>query len=267
MLSKSELEEQKQERLGEIRKNKDKLGGYKMKIIEYNGADNVLIEFQDKYKAKIRTQYTAFRMGNIKNPYHPIIYDIGYIGQGKYLAVNYKKAYNHWRKMLQRCYDPYYINKHLSYTDCFVCEEWHCFQNFAKWYVENIYNCNNEIMDLDKDILIKGNKIYSPETCVFVPQRINKLIVNQETKRGEYPVGVSLRSDKIALCAVCGIGLNGKHINKHLGSFSLNRPFQAFYTYKKFKENYIKQVADEYKDLIPIELYEALYRYEVEIND
>ena len=60
---------------------------------------------------------------------------------------------------------------------------------------------------------------------------------------------------------------NGKSKLKYLGLFPLNRPFQAFTCYKQFKENHIKQIADEYKDLVPEKLYEAMYKYEVEIND
>ena len=254
-------------RIGEIKKNKECLGGYEMKIIKYNGVRDIIVEFQDEYKAKVHTQYGAFKLGNIKNPYHPNIYGVGYIGQGKYLVNEHKKSYNHWRKMLQRCYDPYYINKHLTYIDCYVCNEWLNFQNFAEWFYKNYYEIKNSLMDIDKDILYKGNKIYLPKTCIFVPERINKLFTKNDKVRGEYPIGVTLRSDNKSLCAICSIYINNKHLNKHLGSFPLNRPFQAFTVYKNYKESYIKQVADEYKDLIPKELYEALYRYEVEIND
>jgi hypothetical protein len=67
--------------------------------------------------------------------------------------------------------------------------------------------------------------------------------------------------------AQCSVFENGKSKQKHLGYFPLDKPFQAFYAYKVFKENYIKQVADKYKDLIPQKLYDAMYKYEVEIND
>ena len=74
-LSKEKLEEQKQERLGEIRKSNE---DYEMKIIEYNKPNDILIEFQDKYKAMVHTNYQAFLKGEVKNPYHPSIYNIGY---------------------------------------------------------------------------------------------------------------------------------------------------------------------------------------------
>ena len=142
--------------------------GTLMRIVEYKDTHNIVVEFQDKYKTKVHTEYANFKKGNVKNPYDKTIYGVGYLGEGKYKSrVNKKltRAYETWKHMLQRCYDPYYINKYPTYIDVFVCELWHNFQNFAKWYEENVYNCNGEEMHLDKDILIKGNKIYSPETC------------------------------------------------------------------------------------------------------
>ena len=153
--------------------------------------------------------------------------------------------------MLKRCYNSYCLNKQPTYTDCYVCELWHCYQNFAKWYEKEIYECKDEKMCLDKDILIKGNKIYSPETCVFVPNRINVLFTKSNKIRGEYPIGVNYCKRGNKLQVNCNIYENGKKKQKHLGYFPLNKPFQAFTCYKEFKENYIKQVADEYKNLIP----------------
>lgn len=270
-ITKKDIEKQKLERMGETSENKE---GYKMKIIKYNSIRDVTIEFQDEYKARLKGQYYQFKDGRFKNPYHKSVCGVGYLGEGKYLAYeeNNKttKVYLVWKNMISRCYDPYYINddRRLSYVDCFVCEEWHNFQNFAKWYEENYYEIDEEKMHLDKDILIKGNKIYSPETCIFVPSRINVMFTKGKRNRGEYPIGVSYypQTNKLKVCCSV-IDKNGKRKTKHLDYFPLNKPFQAFYTYKIFKENYIKQVADEYRSLIPNELYNALYSYKVEIND
>ena len=247
--------------------------GYKMKIVEYNKYSDIWVEFQDEHKVRVHTIYQNFKKGKVKNPYHPSVFGVGYLGEGKYNWKDYPKIYNIWSHMLRRCYDPYFLDKHPTYRDCIVCNEWHCFQNFTKWYEENIYECNNEIMHLDKDILVKGNKIYSPETCIFVPQRINVLFTKRQNDRRNYPIGVADAIKNIDnktylyLTASCHILYGEKCKTKYLGCFSLNKPFQAFTCYKNFKEKYIKEVADEYKDLIPNKLYEALYRYEVEIND
>ena len=242
--------------------------GTLMKIIEYTDCHNVIIEFQDKYNVKIHTDYRNFEKGNIVNPYDKSVFKVGYVGEGKYSRTKTPKIYDTWFGMMRRCYDPYFLDKNPAYIDCYVCELWHCLQNFGKWYEKNYYEYENEKMHLDKDILIKGNKIYSPVTCVFVPQRINALFIKRKNDRGEYPIGVHYRKDNDNFQSSCQIiKENGKKKIIHLGSFPLNRPFQAFYAYKAFKENYIKEVADEYKNLIPQKLYDAMYRYEVEIND
>ena len=257
----------KNERVGETNYN---TYGTLMKIIEYYNKENIVIEFQDNYKIKVDAKYINFKRGKIKNPYDKSIYNIGYIGVGEFEVYNGNKhteVYKVWHDLIRRCYEPYFINKNLTYKDCIVCEEWHCFQNFAEWYYKNYYECNNETMELDKDILFKSNKIYSPQTCIFVPQRINKLFTKRKQDRGEYPIGVSCSKRDNILVVQCSIISDNKQIRKKIGYFPINKPFQAFTCYKQFKEKYIKQVADEYKDLIPQKLYEALYKYEVEIND
>ena len=263
--SDDELEKQREERLGE--ENYNNFGSL-MRIIKYNSYADIWIEFQDEYKEKIHTSYKEFKKGNVKNLYDKSICGVGYLGNGKYNAKDYKLIYTVWHNMIKRCYDPYELNKHLTYIDVYVYEKWHCFQNFAKWWETNYYKCNNEMMCLDKDILYKNNQIYSPKTCLIVPEKINKLFIKQQRKRGKYPIGVTEYYDKRRDRKCLRVRLNTyENKIKHLGYFPLNRPFQAFTVYKNFKENYIKQVADEYKDLIPKELYEALYKYEVEIND
>ena len=87
----------KEERLGTTKNNKESLGGYKMKIVEYNGKDDITVEFQDEYNAKVHTGYNNFKKGDVKNPYHPSVYGVGYLGEGKYNAYKNKKqtdAYN-----------------------------------------------------------------------------------------------------------------------------------------------------------------------------
>ena len=202
--------------------------------------------------------------------YNKTVYNVGYLGIGKYKPTKdgvMLRLYQVWRDMIGRCYGSYILNKRKTYIDCYVCDEWHNFQNFAEWWEKNYYEIPNEKMCLDKDILFKGNKVYSPETCIIVPMKINSLFTKTNTKRGEYPIGVNIHSNKKVLNASCSIYKDNKKVKKHLGCFPLDKPFQAFTCYKQFKENYIKQIADEYKDLIPQKLYKALYEYKVEIND
>lgn len=237
--------------------------GLKMKIIKYNTCEDIDIEFENNYVAKNR-QYSDFLKGTIRNPYYPTVYDTGYFGEGEYSSkVNNKQTihYTTWKNVFIRCFDKNELQKHPAYKDCTVCKEWCNFQNFAQWFDNNYYIIENEQMHLDKDILIKGNKIYSPEFCIFVPQRINKLFIKSDSKRGKYPNGIFLQKD----CNKIRAELKKDGRKKYLGLY--NNIEEAFEKYKTEKEKYIKEIADEYKDKIPQKLYDAMYKYEVEITD
>lgn len=203
----------------------------------------------------------------VNNPYERNLFGVGYIGEGEF-KVSLKRVYSphyiYWMTMLKRCYSEKFQETSKTYMGCSVADEWHNFQNFAKWWEENFYEIDNETMHLDKDILVKGNKIYSPETCVFVPHTINTLFVKSDVARGKYPIGVCfVKGNKTKkFKAQCSAG---KREIKFLGRFST--PEEAFYAYKTFKENVIKQIADEYIDKIPNKLYNAMINYKVEITD
>ncbi len=171
-----------------------------------------------------------------------------------------KKENQTWQNMKKRCYDKKYHNMRPTYKDCNLCEEWKCFTNFKEWYNKNYYKVDNERMCLDKDILIKGNKLYSPNTCIFVPARINSLFTKTNKKRGNLPIGVYSYKSKFKV--QCN-NKNGKRT--FLGYY--NTKEEAFNAYKEFKENVIKQIANEYKEKIPERLYNAMYNYKVEITD
>jgi hypothetical protein len=240
--------------------------GSRMVVDEYNSFSDVWVKFINS-DYRTRTTWQRFIEGMVKNPYDLRVYGIGYIGEGKYKVSENKKLtpiYKIWSSMIQRCYDDKFIKKHPSYKGSKVSEEWLCFQNFAAWYDQNYYEVSSHKMHLDKDILIKGNKTYSPETCVFVPQSINKLFTKTDAKRGKYPIGVTWDiSNKCNPFKVqCNDG-TGKQIR--LGHYDSQE--KAFLVYKKFKEKIIKQLAEDYKEMIPVLLYDALIKYEVEIAD
>ena len=214
-------------------------------------------------------QYGNFKKGNVKCPYEPSICGIGYIGEGEYKRWENGKdtrVYKTWNNMLRRCYDKKYHEKYPTYIGCEVSEDFHNFQNFAKWYYNNYYEVEGERMHLDKDILCKGNKIYSPETCIFVPERINSLFTKCDRSRGESVIGTTLtKNGKYRVSCNLINTVTGEPKRKHLGYYETQE--KGFEVYKQFKENYIKQIADYYKEQIPISLYNALYEYEVEITD
>lgn len=247
-------------RVGETSRSRH---GTLMKIVEYYHATNVIIEWQDEYKVRKKTTYHNFKKGGVKNPYDKAVHQVGFLGVGKYTnekgEVLHRQAYNIWKSILERCYRDYHERDRV-YNDCSISEDWCNFQNFAEWYEENYYEVDEEMMCLDKDILVKGNRIYSASTCVFVPQAINKTFTTSKKIRGRFPIGVG--EDKGRIRADCNTGNKN---TKFLGYFKTVE--EAFNAYKTFKEDYIKQFADEYKDKIPNNLYEAMYAYQVEITD
>ena len=93
--------------------------------------------------------------------------------------------YSRWMSMLRRCYSKAYQEKQPSYKGCSVCEEWLTFSNFKSWMETQDW----EGKQLDKDLLVYKNKIYSPETCVFIDQRLNTFLVKSNKTRGDYPLG------------------------------------------------------------------------------
>lgn len=251
------------------RTNEEKINyqGCLMKIVEYNDANNIIVEFQDDYKSKVHTSYQWFIKGKVQNPYYPSVYDIGITGNKYCLESNYSKTkeYATWTRILQRCFiKTLSNNKNVSYQEATCCEEWLLYENFYEWLHSqpNFDKWLNEDYEIDKDIIIKGNKVYSPKTCCLVPYYINTLFIKRTALRGDCPIGVVKRGKKyVARC---------KSINKkliHIGCFST--PEEAFNAYKKYKENIIKQIAEiEYsQDNITKECYEAMMKYEVEITD
>ena len=249
-------------KLNRIGEKKTNTFGSKMKIINYKNANDIDVYFPEYDWVYKNTSYKAFKKGNIKCPYEKRYRDVGYIGEGKYKPTKDNKhieSYDIWNSMLQRCYDEKRRKSYPTYENCKVCDEWHNFQNFAEWYEKNYYEIEGEKMHLDKDILFKGNKIYSPKTCIFVPEKINYLFTKSDKARGDLPIGVRYCGNKYQ--ARC----NNHGESIHLGSY--NTIEDAFQIYKEYKENVIKQVADEYKGLIPQKLYMTMYKYKVEVTD
>lgn len=135
-------------------------------------------------------------------------------------------------------------------------EEWKLFSEFRKWF-DNHYI---EGWSLDKDILVKGNKVYGPKTCCFVPNEINTFFTKRQNDRGKFVIGVvNKRNNKY----ISSISING-HI-KHLGCFETEE--EAFDAYKEAKEGQAKKLADKYKTQLDPRVYEALYNYNVAITD
>lgn len=253
------LEKNRQLRVGQTNMSND---GSLMKIIEYNGANNILVEFQDEFHYTVKASYKAFQLGTIKNPGQKIICDRGYIGEGKYLTsckINGKKqptkAYDAWRRMFDRCYNENCACMYPTYKDSEVCKEWWDFQVFAEWFYNHYYEIGDQSMEVDKDWLVVGNKIYCPENCCIAPNIINTcLLTHDKIINFDLPIGVCpTASGKYkARCSEYGK-------RKDLGTYS--KVQDAEKAYWDFKINYVEKLADKYKYCIPEKLYEAMMNF------
>lgn len=148
------------------------------KITKYINCDNVIIKFLVT-GFELNTVSSSIRSGQVKDYIRPSVYGVGFYGVGEFFA-NTKgvpnKYYDLWHDMLRRCYDPARTKKNKCYEGVVVCNEWHNLQNFAKWFCEN-YPGDGKQYHLDKDLNQKkvNNKIYSPETCVFITPKENNV--------------------------------------------------------------------------------------------
>lgn len=169
-----------------------------------------------------------------------------------------------WRGAIERCYSERKRSVAHTYSDCQVCDEWRSFSKFLEW-AESEQSGYVDGYALDKDILIKGNKVYSPGTCCFVPQEINNL-VKKYVSTGRDPVGVVEKRGKYDAYLGMKITTGNKHV-KYLGTFLTVE--DAKNAYKTAKESYIKGVAQKYynEGKITKRVYDALMKYEVEITD
>ena len=231
-------------------------------IINYIDSHHILIQFENGIQRLVDCKHLT-RISKYKMP------------QIQSNGNDNSSCYRTWSSLLNR--SLYHNTNKSCYDDVILCDEWKVYNNFEKWYEENYYTLpSGESVQLDKDILVKHNTIYSPSTCIFVPQTINALLTNRAkatiakrtyTKNTSpissdmLPIGVTWCNDKKKYRA----SINYHGTVKNLGRF--NTVEEAFNVYKIAKEQYIKDTANEYKQYIPNKLYEALINYKVEIND
>lgn len=234
--------------------------GSSYEIIEILPDTMCRIKFLDSFGYEKVVKRNDAKKG-IRNPYHRIVAGVGYVGEGEYTADKNRKVFTLWSNMLVRCYDEESLIKQPTYLGCTVAEKWHCFQNFAAWCLNNKTYIDNPDWCLDKDVLVKGNKLYSEETCAFVPRDINNMFTLRIRKRGDCPVGVHWDNKKEKYVAQ----VNKNKSRKFLGYF--DNPTSAFRVYKEAKEEYIKEVAEMWKEKIDYPVYTALLNWTIEVTD
>lgn len=234
--------------------------GYDAIVVKYLNKYNVFIQIQDCNKHEMWVHLNALRKGQVKNPFHRSVMSVGFIGVGDYkvsLSGAHTPAYACWKAMITRCYSGVYHNGKPTYLECKVSPEWQNFQVFAEWY----YNQPNHlIFELDKDILIKGNKTYSENTCCMVPSVLNALLTKRHLHRGLLPIGVCRNKLKYE----AWLNIRGRRKSLGLSATASG----AFDLYKRAKENYIRDlVENDFSEVLGDNIKQALLQYTVEIND
>ena len=245
--------------LGKVCKSKSS-GDFK--ILKYNDARNVEIQFL-KTGYETTVELGVIRKGEVKDPYSPSVFGVGLLGTKYPSTINGRntKEYEIWCSMLKRCYNDTYQKKNPTYIGCKVSDKFKIYEYFYDWCNQQI-GFSNKDWQLDKDLLAKGNKIYSESTCVFIPREINSLLVKSTASRGKHLIGVCwCKRDKAFIARV----RKNKGRSEHLGLF--NTELEAFNTYKQAKESFIKEQAEKWKGKIDERAYEALINYTVEITD
>lgn len=146
-----------------------------------------------------------------------------------------------------------------SYVGCKVSENFKDFNYFTNWCLSQVgYSTDYE---LDKDLLSKGNKLYSEDKCVFLPKELNNILLRNHKQRGQLPIGVVYRKDNCTFRYQLNIG------NARIKSGAYLTADDAFNAYKIAKESFIKQQAEKWKSQIDPRAYNALMNYQVEITD
>lgn len=142
-------------------------------VTEYIDSHNIKVVCSSGYETTAESG--QLRKGQVYDKFQRNVYGIGFLGSGKYGRGNF--SYRVWAAMLQRCYSD--DDRHPAYKDCTVCYEWQNFQSFSKWYYDNFVDG----YDIDKDLKVFGNRVYSPSTCIFVPRAVNNFTKNPSEKK------------------------------------------------------------------------------------
>ena len=234
-------------------------------VLEYFSANRITVRFTETGATRT-CDSKAVLSGGVKDLLKPTVYGVGFIGDGEYTSTcpntgKNMRSYVVWKDILRRCYSHKEREKFRTYDGCTVAEIWHNYQNFAQWY--NIQVGNDMGYQVDKDILHKGNREYSPDNCCLVPKHLNILTAcSNKLNRGLYPIGVHF--DKCSKKFTASMQA-GKGMSERIGLFS--NPEDAFKAYKKNKEKRIQEVATNLTGLIDDRVLVACLNYVVEITD
>lgn len=225
----------------------------KFEVLDYCGNKTYNVLFFDTNNIE-KFHSSAIKNGRINDCCRPVFLGKGYVGNGHYKAKVkgvITKEYVTWSNMMTRGYCPVYKSKQPTYKDCTVCEDWHNFQNFAKWCNEQP-NFSRDGFALDKDLMNPKNLMYSPYNCCILPREINSEINLSQRK------GITLRSSGNYM--VRGTVLSGdKFKEKSLGSYkNYEEALEVYFGYKRGK---ILSLLKMYEEVLCEKIKTALLNY------
>lgn len=226
------------------------------KVVKYESHKKVAVKFLDAFGHIDIFPSHRLKNGKFKNLYFPSVFDVGYVGSGEFkTSLNgiFTEEYKAWCSMMARCYSDSFKKNELSYKECSVHRDWHNFQVFAKWYTsQKQYKLGYQ---LDKDILVTGNKIYSKDTCCLVPVEINKGVIgSKDVEKDKF--GISKRPNGKYQLRYSEFG---KRV--HVGDFEDIK--SARDKYLEMKSKYVRKLGEIYKECIDKEVYERLSKWNI----
>jgi len=192
-----------------------------------------------------------------------LVQGVGIYEKGQYLSKagkKHTKEYALWRSMLVRCYSKYYQEKYSTYEGCYVSENFKNFQFFAEW-------CNKQVgfglkdYHLDKDLLSGSGKSYSEDTCVFIPLKLNLILLTKPALMKELPVGVAYCDKANKYFSRCTF--DGKC--KFLGYSDTVE--EAVAQYQKAKQKYVRETVEQYKNVIDMRVYKFFADFEISVDN
>lgn len=245
--------------------------GFKYKVLDYEDAHNVTIQWEDCGTIQICMSGDVAK-GKLKYLNKRSVFGIGYLGFGRFVPGERRMSegqervpsaiHRHWRHVLERTVADRDINR---YEDCEIVESWHCFQDFAEWAVEqkNAFGVeeSGRLYHLDKDMVKEGNRLYCPEYCVFLPNEVNCFYTKKEIGNTGFagvnyirPGSKNAKDGYIARCH------RGK-VREYLGYY--DTPEEAHAAYKIHKEKYAKELAAKWAGKIDDRVIEYLENFRV----
>lgn len=254
----------RQEKLAQERKGIQVLTRYgeRATVEAYHSSCEVDIIFENGERATVK--WYDFNKGQVRNAYTPTVLGKGYMGKGAYNRKTHLKEYEMWVHMLERCYSPLLKERAPGYEGVTCCDRWLNFQYFCEdihAYGQDIYDKDAKY-ELDKDLLVPGNKIYCPERCCLLPTELNCILTQATRSRGDLPIGVFIDYDR---------GVYRARISKKNHSYNSGQRFktpeEAFAWYKREKESYVRERADAWSEKLDPGVVDALFKWEVHITD